>query len=154
MRPHTRGNAAREATQARDSLLDIIEALVFAFLPLSVQAITLPALSKAWKQWAQDQRAKERVLEQAECAKYITQYGSAYLAIIYVPLWLAQQQRPLSYERKRRLQLLAVVCGDVDVANSLGGHRHARRRLLCSGGAQRAVGGAAVAARARLRLGC
>ena len=46
MPSRTRGQAAREASEARESLLDTIAALVFAYLPLSVQAITLPALSK------------------------------------------------------------------------------------------------------------
>ena len=53
MPSRTRGRAAMEASEARESLLDTISALVFASLPLSVQAITLPALNKAWKQWAQ-----------------------------------------------------------------------------------------------------
>jgi hypothetical protein len=58
--------AEREASDRRAGLLHAVAALVFAYLPLSVQAITLPALSKAWKQWAQDERAKERALEQGK----------------------------------------------------------------------------------------
>jgi hypothetical protein len=61
----TRRQAAREAGQAREGLLDTVAALVFAYLPLSVQALALPALSKAWKQWAQENRAQERALEEA-----------------------------------------------------------------------------------------
>ena len=65
---NTRGRAAREPSATRESLLETVAALVFLYLPLSIQVITLPALSKAWKQWAHDQSAKERTLEQAERA--------------------------------------------------------------------------------------
>ena len=107
---------------SRDSLLHIIAALVFACLPLSVQAITLPVLSKAWKQRAQEeQRAKERTLEQAErldCCGLGTYFS------FYVPLWAAQQQerrqRGLSAAQKRRFQLRAAAHGDVGALDWLG----------------------------------
>ena len=92
MPSRTRGQAAREASEARESLLHTIAALVFACLPLSVQAITLPALSKAWKQWAQDERAKELALEQAERVMFGGPERMA-LRIFYVPPWLAQQKQ-------------------------------------------------------------
>ena len=50
--------AARGASDRHAGLLDTLAALVFDFLPLNVQAIALPALSKAWKQWAEEQRAR------------------------------------------------------------------------------------------------
>jgi hypothetical protein len=53
----TRASSLAAASDRRAGLLHAISALVFAYLPLSVQAITLPALSKAWKRWAQEQRA-------------------------------------------------------------------------------------------------
>jgi hypothetical protein len=117
--PRTRGQEAREASAARESLLGTIAALVFAYLPLSVQAIT--ALSKAWKQWAEEQRAKERALETAES---FDQEASGFIAadskIFYVPLWAAQQQQQLSDEQKRRFQLRAVAHGDVGAADWFG----------------------------------
>jgi hypothetical protein len=119
MASRTRGQAAREATQARESLLDTIAALVFAYLPLSVQAITLPALSKAWKRWAQDERAKERALEQAEHAHV---FGRV-IPMFHVPLWAAQQrqqQQRLSDDAKRRFQLQAARHGDVDAVDWVG----------------------------------
>ena len=57
--------AAREADEQRARELHIVTALVLAALPLSIQAITVPVLGKAWKQWAEEQRAKERALEGA-----------------------------------------------------------------------------------------
>ena len=51
-----------QASQARESLLHTVAALVFAYLPLSIQAISVPALNKAWKHWAEDGRVKRRAL--------------------------------------------------------------------------------------------
>ena len=84
--PRPRRQAAREASEARESLLDTIAALVFAYLPLSAQAITLPALSKAWKQGAQ-----ERTLEEANSDEYKVQMTavSTTSILIHVPLWAA-----------------------------------------------------------------
>ena len=80
----------------------LVTAVVFACLPLSVQAITLPALSKAWKQWAQEElRAEERTLEQVERVWH--GWGGRYFNSLYVPLWAAQQHQPgLSDAQKRR----------------------------------------------------
>jgi hypothetical protein len=116
--PRTRGQAAAEANEARSSLLDTIAALVFAYLPLSVQAITLPALSKAWKGWAQeDQRANERTLAKAERLRYLNEDGSDSTSVFYVPLWAAQQQQqPLSVAQKLLFQLRAVATGDVSAS--------------------------------------
>ena len=72
----------------------------------------MPALSKAWTQWAAEQRAKERTLEQAERFEY---YSNS--ALFFVPPWLAQQHPGLSDEQKRRFQQRAVVHGDVDAAS-------------------------------------
>ena len=94
--------AAREASEARESLLDTIAALVFACLPLSVQAITLPALSKAWKQWVQG--AKERALQAAKNDEFKLSTGFSHASTLtYVPLWAAQSQY-LSDEQKRRFR--------------------------------------------------
>ena len=72
----TRGQAAEQACDEGDQqtgLLHTVALLVFAYLPLSIQAIAVPALSKAWKRWAQEeQRAKERALEAAERVTYRT----------------------------------------------------------------------------------
>ena len=106
--------AEREASDRRAGLLHAVACLVFAYLPLSVQAITLPALSKAWKQWAQDQGAKERALE--EVAKndeleipHPVRYNAWTRIAVNVPSWAVKQLYKLlpalSDERKRRLQL-------------------------------------------------
>ena len=105
MSTRTRGQAAREAGQAREGLLDTIAALVFAVLPLSIQAITLPALSKSWKKWAIDERVKERALEQAServriCDQRVT--------LFQVPLWAAKRQPGLSRRKQLLFQLRAV----------------------------------------------
>lgn len=63
------------------SMLATISDLVFRHLPLSVQAITLPALSKASRQWAEEQRVQERALEEAESV------DDSWGTIVYVPLW-------------------------------------------------------------------
>ena len=133
MGARTRGKAAQEASTARDSLLHTVAALVFAYLPLSVQAITLPALSKAWKEWAEEQRAKARALEQAEYFDYNVR-GRKIIKLFYVPLWVVQQHRGLSEQQKRRFQLRAVAEGDVGAVASVGGvgssNKHHRR--LCA----------------------
>ena len=121
----TRGKASREANDRRASLLHTVAALVFAYLPLSVQAITLPALSKAWKQWArEEQRAKERALEEVESEERPDKIwtGSHYTSLlIYAPLWAAQSsQPPLSDERKRRFQVRAAAHGDVGAVDWVG----------------------------------
>ena len=51
--------------------LTTLSPCVFPLLPLSIQAILVPALSKAWKQWAQDQGAKEHALEAAKSVRYL-----------------------------------------------------------------------------------
>ena len=90
--------------------------LVFAYLPLSIQAITVPAVGKGWKQRAEEQRAKERTLEQAE------RFDTDLILKIsfYVPLWAAQQRPGLSDEQKRRFQARAVMHGDADAAAYFG----------------------------------
>ena len=82
--------AAAAAENERRSLLHTLASLIFAYLPLSIQAITLPALSKAWKQWAQDERAKERALEQAERVECCALYACFDLTVFCVPLWAAK----------------------------------------------------------------
>ena len=117
----TRGEQEADDRQ-REDLLDTLAALVFAYLSLSVQAITLPALSKAWKQWAQEKRAKERTLEQAEQAEGLTrvEYDEGYDTLVfYVPLWAAQQQQ-LSDEQTQIFQLRAVFYGDTAAADWFG----------------------------------
>jgi hypothetical protein len=42
--------AAREASDR----LHAVAAVVFTYLPLSIQAIAVPALSKAWKRWTEE----------------------------------------------------------------------------------------------------
>jgi hypothetical protein len=96
----------------RDGELDTVADLVFPHLPPGVQAITLPALSKAWKQWAEDHGAKERALQE------VKSWRLQFIPNMYVPLWAAQQQQQqqqqqLSYQQKRRFQLGAVAHGDV-----------------------------------------
>ena len=81
--------SAQAAREARESLLDTIAALVFVCLPLSVQAITLPALSQASKQWAEEQRAKKRALEEA---KNVEIGWEPLFDSFWVPLWAAQQR--------------------------------------------------------------
>jgi hypothetical protein len=113
----TRGLAAREASDRRSGLMNAVASLVFAYLPLSVQAITLPALSKAWKQWAEEQGAKERALEEAKIAAID---WKADYAVFYVPAWAAQQhpQQLLLDAHKRRFQLRALAHGDVGAAET------------------------------------
>ena len=78
----------------------------------------MPALSKAWKEWAQEQRAEERTLEEAGCVDF--GYRSCVL-LFYVPAWAAQHhQEDLSDEQKRRFQLRAAAHGDVVAATSFG----------------------------------
>ena len=108
--------ASNPPSRTRDdecaSQLHTLACLVLAYLPLSVQAITVRALSKAWKQWAE--RAKERALEEAKSVERKFWTGSSSTSfLIYVPLWAAQQQRGLSDAKKRRFQLRAAACGDV-----------------------------------------
>jgi hypothetical protein len=55
-----------EAGHASDEDLQTIAELVFPHLPLIVQAVTLTAVSKAWKEWSDGQDATERALEEAE----------------------------------------------------------------------------------------
>ena len=110
--------AAEEEEEERD--LHTLAQLIFPHLPLSVQAITLPALSKAWKQWAQEQRAKERTLEGAETVGFL---GLGDVFMFFVPLWAAQRQQ-LSEWQKRRAQLAAAahgsaVCGVVWLRQSV-----------------------------------
>jgi hypothetical protein len=131
------------ALEARESQLHtfLIE-LVFAFLPLSIQAITLPALSKAWKQWAEEHRAKERALEQA---KGVDLYDpdadtDTDIEIFDVPLRLAQRQHDLTDEEKRRFQLRAVAHGDVGAVvwfglASVGVSPYTQQRWLCESAA-------------------
>jgi hypothetical protein len=115
--------AEREASDRRAGLLHAVATLVFAYLPLSVQAITLLALSKAWKQWADEQGAKERALEEVakndELEVWIHGRGWSPIGVC-VPLWAAQQQRDLSDDLKRRLQLRAAARGDVDAVDWFG----------------------------------
>ena len=111
MSPRTRARAAQEASEAHDSELNTVSELLLPYLPLSVQAITLPALNKAWKQFAIDARAKERALEQAVLAYR----GEHHVVKLFeVPAWAAQQQQQrLSVEQKRRFQLRAAAYGDI-----------------------------------------
>ena len=137
---------AAEAGLARESpwalTIYTVASLVFLCLPLHIQAIALPALSKAWKQWAQEGRAKERALEQAERLEYYSQENRIDIAIFDVPLWAVQQQRqqPLSDEQKRRFQLRAVAHGDVGAADSAGGtgsgEDQLHNRVLCASAAR------------------
>ena len=115
----TRRQAAQEASATRDSLLEILAGLVFLCLPLSVQAITLPALSKAWKQWAREQELKERALEQAERQAERARFYKLSFAMFRVPLWAAQQ-RTLTDEQKQRFQQRAAAHGDVAAVNWFG----------------------------------
>ena len=120
--------AAEEQGDAKGDL-DTIAQLVFPLLPLSVQALTLPALSKAWEEWAEEQRAKERALQEAEPV-------DSTLSVFNVPLWAAQarqQQGQLSDEQKRRFQLRAAAHGDVaalDVFDVDDEHWHHARMCL------------------------
>ena len=82
-----------------------------------MQAITLPALSKAWKEWAEDQGAKKRALEQVKSEEYKIWTGSSYVDIFHVPLWVAQRR---SHEQKRRFQLRAAAHGDVGAVDWVG----------------------------------
>jgi hypothetical protein len=118
----TRALAAREAGDRRAGLLHAVASLVFAYMPLSVQAITLPALSKVWKQWAGESRAKERTLEEAKSdVLEIWAPGGWFRMTSCVPFWAAQQQqRDLSDVQKRRFQLHAAAHGDVGAVDWLG----------------------------------
>ena len=60
-------SSARGSAQprSREELIRGLALQIFPLLPLSIQAITVPVLGKAWKQWAEEQRAKERALEGA-----------------------------------------------------------------------------------------
>ena len=103
MATHSRNqSAAREDSEQRASLLPTVCDLVFVCLPLSVQAITVPALSKAWKRWAEEQRAKERLLEQAERVAYTPHQGYDTYRKIHVPLWAALQHPGLSLQQRQR----------------------------------------------------
>ena len=140
MAPRTR---ALEAGEARHSLLHTIVELVFVCLPLSVQAITLPALSKAWQKWAQDQRAKERALEQAKDDMWCDDDpqeddGVMHVVMFDVPLWLAQRQHDLSDAQKRRFQLRAAAHGDVGAVDWLGvGNSPEHQRRMCAAAVSR-----------------
>ena len=80
--------------------------LVFLYLPLSIQAITVPALSKAWKQRAEEQRAKERALEEAKRDEYKIWTGWSTASILtYVPLWAAQQKQARRADEKSGAEL-------------------------------------------------
>jgi hypothetical protein len=116
----TRGQAAEQARDEGDrtGLLHTVALLVFPLLPLSIQAIAVPALSKAWKQWSQEeQRAKERALEAAKRVQYKTKFlqWSSYVNV-EVPLWAAQQHPGLTLEQRRGLVVRAVAHGDVSAA--------------------------------------
>jgi hypothetical protein len=125
----TRGQAAKQARDdegddddRQTGLLHTMALLVFPLLPLSIQAIAVPALSKAWKQWAQEeQRAKERALEAAERVKYKTAAWawSSYVDVD-VPLWVVQQHPGLTLEQRRRCVVRAVAHGDVGAAEWFG----------------------------------
>jgi hypothetical protein len=162
----TRGHAAKQARDdegddddRQTGLLHTVALLVFAYLPLSIQAIAVPALSKAWKQWAQEeQRAKQRALEAAERVKYKTnrqKWASSSYVDVDVPLWAAQQHPGLtaalrrSRGRARRRRRRRVVWRRT---------REQRqplfpRKPVRVGGVRRAAAGAAVAARPRLPVG-
>ena len=114
------------------SLLNTVADLVFRYLPLGVQAIALPALSKAWKQWAPDERAKERALQQR--VRYEITPRTIELLGFDVPLWAAQQlQQQLSDGQKRRFQLRAVALGDVAAVDYFGvGTCLSHDRRVCS----------------------
>ena len=90
---------AREDDDRLASMMDTVVDLMFSCLPLSVQARTAPLLSKQWKEWAEEQRLKERALEQAK-----REAGEDFMLMLDVPLWVAQQQpQPgLSAAQKRR----------------------------------------------------
>ena len=111
------GESADEARHRRESQMSTLPDLVFPFLPLSVQAITLPALSKAWKKWAIKERAKERALEQAERQRMETysNFANTNLIFFYVPLWAAQRHwnKWLWHCNKWRFAVRAVAHGDV-----------------------------------------
>ena len=116
-----------------NNMLATIYDLVFAHLPLSVQAITLPALNKALREWAEEQRAKERALEEAPVVKI----KKLSIAIFDVPLWAAQQRQrrepQLSDDEKRRFQLRAIAHGDVAAVGWLGvGDDYLHHTLLCA----------------------
>jgi hypothetical protein len=109
---------ASPATEEQESDdLHTIAQLVFPHLPLSVQAITLPALSKAWKAWTDGQDAKERTLQEADREFVFVDGVWIDVPLFFVPLWAAQQrEQQLSDEQKRRFQLRAVAHGDVGAA--------------------------------------
>ena len=124
-------NAARAAVD-RESLLHTVAELVFRCLPLSIQAIAVPALSKGWQQWEQEEPARERTLQEAERVWFPGLRDS--VVVFPVPLWAAQQKQPtLSDDEKRRFQLRAVVHGDVGAAEWCGGVGSdvAHHRRLC-----------------------
>ena len=109
---------AQAAAERRAGQMHTVAELVFRSLPLSIQAIAVPALSKGWKQWAREQHAKERALEQAERVWF---WGlHEWVTMFDVPLWAAQHQQQLSAEQQR-FQLRAVAHGDVDAAYWCGG---------------------------------
>jgi hypothetical protein len=136
-----------EGDDEREKQLHTIAGFVLPHLPLSVQAITLPALSKAWKQWAEEQRAKERALVEAKSGQdslrvsVMFQLTGMYPFSInpYAPLWAAQQQGKLSDEQRRRFQLRAAAHGDVGavdwfgVSDNPGHHRELCASAACGG---------------------
>ena len=131
MAPPTPPQTPQEPSEARESLLHTIAELVFLYLPLSAQAITLPALSKGWQQWAREREAKERALQQAE--RVSIGLWPSFLSF-WVPLWAAQQRQQaqqLSDEQKRRFQLRAVAHGDVCAVDCFGiGSQKRQHRIL------------------------
>ena len=130
----TRDQACDEANEP----LNGVAAMVFTHLPLSSQAITLPALSKAWREWKVIHRIKERAMKEAKCdARQIEAIFGSFL-YFYVPLWAAQQQRDLSDDQKRRFQLRAVAHGDVDAVawGGIGNNDPRHLKRLCASAAR------------------
>ena len=104
--PGSTGDPEEATNDRRAGLLHTVAALVFACLPLSIQAITVPALSKAWKQRAEEQRAKERALEEAKRDEYKIWTGWSTASILtYVPLWAAQQKQARRADEKSGAEL-------------------------------------------------
>ena len=106
MSQHASGQQAASSEEEEERDLHTVAGLVFLRLPLSVQAITLPALSK-WQQWARDQHAKERTLQEAE-REWPVRLSFTILkkiAMFHVPLWAAQQRQRSLYEPSQRSAL-------------------------------------------------
>ena len=63
MAPRILRQSTQDDDDRRASMIDTIAELDFVLLPLSVQALTRPALSKAWAKWAEEHDVRRRALE-------------------------------------------------------------------------------------------